>query len=366
VLKPRSAPFRHGVAVVLLSVVAACAEPPSQPAPTQAPSSGPSTTVTPDDSGTAAGSTTPPPASVATIAPRDLEAAVSPLTGLTVTGLADRPALVVKIDNHDRARPQFGLNAADVVYEQIVEGGLTRFAAVFHSRSATPVGPVRSVRTSDFPLLSNLGRPLFANSGGNENVLSLLADVDVVDVSSNSAGQAYYRFDGRFAPHNLLTGTDDLWAAGAERGATGRPPQLFEFGDTTEAADAITTVGVTIEYGTTVVTYVWDADVAGWAREQDGTPHVDADGGPVAPTNLVVQFVSYGRSAADGRSPEAELVGSGEAWIFAQGRRVVAQWERATERDVTTFVDEAGDPVPLTPGTTWVALARVGQVSVNG
>ena len=314
---------------------------------------------------TAPGSTGESTASVTTQPAADAETTVSPLTGLAVAGITDRPALVVKIDNHDRARPQFGINRADIVYEQIVEGGLTRFAAVFHSSSAAPVGPVRSVRTGDFPLLSNLGRPLFANSGGNERVLSLLTDVDLVDVSSNNAGGAYYRVDERFAPHNLLTTTDDLWAAGAAAGG-GQPPQFFVFGDPATAAGASTTAGVMIEYGATSVTYAWDADAQGWARKQDGSLHVDADGVPITPTNLIVQFVSYGRSAADGRSPEAELLGSGDAWVFASGRRIVARWERGGDGDVTTFIDENGDPVPLMPGSTWIALARVGQVSLVG
>ena len=97
-----------------------------------------------------------------------------PLTGLQDEGVGTWPVLMVKIDNHDRARPQAGINSADVVFEEIVEGGLTRFAALFHSQQTELLGPIRSVRTSDFNLLRNLNRPLFANSGGNEAVIRLL------------------------------------------------------------------------------------------------------------------------------------------------------------------------------------------------
>jgi hypothetical protein len=294
------------------------------------------------------------------------EVTVLPLTGLPDEGVGPRPALVVKVDNHDRARPQFGLSDADVVYEEIVEGGLTRFAAVFHSRDADPVGPVRSVRTSDFPLLQNLGRPLFGNSGGNDGVLALLADVDMVDVSSNAAGDAYYRFDERQAPHNLLTDTAALRAAGEERGAGGAPPALFAYRDEGEPlpVDAAVVQGVEIEYGTTEVTYAWDGE--GWQRSQNGTPHVDAEERHIAPDNLVVQFVSYGRSAADGRSPEAVLEGEGAAWVFTDGQLITGTWQRSERAAATEFLDDRGSVIELTPGTTWVALPRVGQVIVLG
>ncbi|HEX6421121.1 MAG TPA: DUF3048 domain-containing protein, partial [Acidimicrobiales bacterium] len=118
--------------------------------------------VTQDDGGvgTTAPTTTEPPADVA------------PLTGLTgdFDGRLDRPALFVKIDNVEEARPPAGLDRADIVIEEQVEGNLSRLAAVFHSTDADPVGPVRSTRTTDIELASLFGRPLFASSGGNASV----------------------------------------------------------------------------------------------------------------------------------------------------------------------------------------------------
>ena len=127
-----------------------------------------------------------------------------PLTGISADEVGNWPILVVKIDNHDRARPQYGLNAADVVFEEIVEGGLTRLAALYHSNEAALVGPIRSVRTSDFNLLQNLNRPLFANSGGNEDVLRLLQDINFVDVSSNAARDVYRRLEAVSYTHLTL------------------------------------------------------------------------------------------------------------------------------------------------------------------
>jgi len=288
---------------------------------------------------------------------------VAPLTGLPVDAELTSPAVVIKIDNHTNARPQWGLNAADIVYEEVVEGGITRFAAVFHSADSDPVGPVRSARTSDFDLLEDKNTPLFGNSGGNTGTLRLLRNVDAISVSFNALPDLYYRERSRSRPHNLMTSTADLVAArGAEGGV---PPPMFTYrsaGD--ELPDsAVPIEGITIDYGARLVTYDWDAEVDGWRRTQNGSDHVDADGVQVAPTNVVVQIISYGRSPADPSSPEAVLVGSGEVWMLVDGNLIEGIWTRDSASEVTTYTLEDGTPIDLDPGRTWVALPRVGQTS---
>jgi hypothetical protein len=290
------------------------------------------------------------------------EQAVAALTGQP--GTVTRPALVIKIDNHDRARPQFGINQADVVYEEIVEGGITRLAAVFHSEGADPVGPIRSARTGDFELLTNLSMPLFANSGGNQRVLALLRDVAMIDVGVNAASEMYHRLDDRSAPHNLVTATESLWAAGGDR--AGQPASLFEYradGDPLPATSRAA-AGVTIDFGENAVSYEWDDVLDGWARTQNDELHIDADNWVVAPANVVVQFVSYGRSAASNASPEAQLVGEGVVWVFTEGRVIVGTWRRDGSAERTSMADEDGEVITLSPGRTWVALPRVGQATI--
>lgn len=289
-----------------------------------------------------------------------------PLTGIQGEDVGDWPALLVKIDNHDRARPQFGINSADVVFEEIVEGGLTRFAAVFHSKETNIVGPVRSVRTSDFDLLSNFNRPLFANSGGNEAVLELLRDVDFVDVSSNADLDSYRRLTERQSPHNLVTSTRPLRVVGDDRGGGGNPPILFARRGLDEPlpAAAVEVKGVDIDYGVTNVRYRWDQDRNGWIRSQDGSLHVDAAGVVVAPEIVIVQVISYRRSAADGRSPEAVLLGEGPALVLYSGHLLEGLWERREATDLTYYSDRAGQAITVPSGSTWVALPRVGQVQI--
>ena len=279
------------------------------------------------------------------------------LTGLPSFEDRNRPAIVVKIDNVEDARPPVGINRADVVYEELVEGGLTRLAAVFHSRGSDPVGPVRSARSTDVRLFPMLNRPLFANSGGNGGVRYEMSQSTLVDVGNSVVPGAYYRDDNRFVPHNLFTSTTELWNARA--GSGGTPPALFSFRgpNTALPASAQPIQGVTIRFPTRI-DYDWNG--AGWTRTQNGRRHVDSQGAQIAPTNVIIQFVPYKQSSADPNSPEAVVTGSGDAWILTAGHMILGTWSRADDQSVSVYTDSNGNPITLTPGTTWVELPRPG------
>jgi len=292
---------------------------------------------------------------------RALDTAV--LTGLPVDAPSDRPVLIVKIDDAPGARPQQGLNQADVVIEERVEGGLARFAALFQSTVVDEVGPIRSARTSDVHLFANLGAPLFAYSGSNLGVGGALAASNLVDVGAPRVRDAYRRSSQRRAPHNLYADTVALWLA-AEGS---RPTPLFEFRADGQAlgAGARPAAGVVLTFGSTDVEYTWNPAVGGWERTTDGRPHVDADRVRVAPPNVVVRFVEYRPSPADARSPEAVVTGSGEVWVLTAGQVVVGRWEQPTPGERTRYLDAAGAEIRLTPGRTWVALPAPGDAALR-
>jgi hypothetical protein len=299
-----------------------------------------------------------------------------PLTGvLAPDGVAiGRPALVVKIDNVEpKARPQVGINQADVVYEERVEGSVTRLMLIFHSTESAPIGPVRSARSTDIALYSPLNRPLFAWSGANDTFAGLVRESNIVDVGHTPAEDQYYRDRGRSAPHNLfINGYLEMLATHQADG--GAAPPLFGYRAPGEGLGAgATPVGsVHLVYGSTAgnapVDYTWTG--SGWARSQKGTPHVDAAGAQVAPPNVIVQLVDYvGTGVGDqfgADIPEAALVGEGEAWVLTGGHMVPARWVKPAPEAVTTYLDAAGAPVKLTPGTTWVALVPNGGASITG
>lgn len=286
------------------------------------------------------------------------------LTGLTAFNDPTRPALVVKIDNVEAALPQAGINVADLVYEEEVEGGLTRLAAVFHSDGADVVGPVRSMRTSDIGIFSQLNRPLFANSGGNPITRSAVAGSFLVDIGAASVPDGYYRDTTRRAPHNLFTNTYTLWSLGEGRGA-GAPFPLFAYrlDDQAPGAGARPAAGVTVKFGRSTTTYDWNG--TGWVRAQNGEPTVDTDNVAVAPPNVVVQFVQYGVSPADQATPEAFMIGSGPVWVLTAGQVIEGSWRRDNVFATTEFVDGSGNLIPITKGRTWIALPRPGDAQLR-
>ncbi len=296
-----------------------------------------------------------------------------PLTGLPIDdpAAAGRPVVVVKMDNSPDARPQDGINEADVVYELLVEG-ITRYALVYHSQLPDRVGPVRSGRSSDPPLLANLNRPLIAWSGGNPGVTAEILGAAhngfLVDAGYNAFPGDYWRDGARRAPHNLYTALGPLRDHAAPEGATA-PPPLFEYATPGEVStQGVEAAGAVIDFGLSVrAEYVWDAERSGWDRFQIDERHprpesatVDGAGVQVSPPNVVILFLDYGTSPADARSPMAVSTGSGQALVLTRGRVISGTWERPTPLDRWTLRDDAGNPIKLAPGRTWVALPRTG------
>ncbi len=339
------------VAVVLLGGVVAAVMVAGQGGEEAAPATTTtSTTVAPT-------TTTPPPPTF-------------PLTGLPVAdpALAGRPAQVVKVDNTSKARGrQAGLAAADLVYVELVEGGATRLAAVFHSTDADPVGPVRSARTSDVALTANLNRPLFAYSGAAAGVLDIVRGANLVDLGFDVQPGAYQvRGSGVLRFYIASPTFFGLAAPGA-----GPPPPLFAYragGAGVTAAGAEDARGVTLSYGGLTNTQVsYEASPAGWARSQDGSPFTEESGARIEPANVIVQFVEYASSGfvdvTGTPSPEAVLVGEGEAWVLTGGKLIRGRWSRPDLAAATTYTDSAGAPIGLTPGRTWVELAPPGSAT---
>lgn len=293
-----------------------------------------------------------------------------PLTGTAARAVGDAylPALAVKIDNVDAARPQAGINQADIVVEEMVEGGLTRLLAVFHSEMPEMVGPVRSARSTDVPILRSLGRPLFAWTGANTTFAETIRSLSIVDVGLEALPDRYTELAGRSAPSHLFVDPVDLFVDVVGQG--GPPPPLLSYAeiaaDLTEPRPAD---GVTVAFGTTQIGFAWDQSIQRWARTQDGTAHVDTDGIVVAPTNVIIQFVEYadtGLTDSNGQSiPEAVLEGAGEAWFFTGGQVTDGRWE-----------DDGFDAAPrysarsiifgFRPGPTWIILAPAGSAELIG
>lgn len=296
---------------------------------------------------------------------------VAPLTGLPLEDPAvlQRPALLVKINNADgnkcdvRSRPQVGLDQADIVLEEVVEGGITRFVAVFHSSIPETVGPVRSARSSDIDLILPFKQPLFAWSGNNANVgaeLNGIGDRFVAVGHSTGAGGHFYRDNsgGRCAPSNLFVHPGDLYAFAEGKGQPPTPVLAYREADEPPAAGGVPVAGVRLKSEIDTV-FVWNEGTASWDRYQKRTKHVAAGDVPLSPQNVVVLDVEYRGSSTAG-SPQAISVGTGPAHVYMDGKVIDGTWSRENADAPWVLTDAAGAPIKLNPGRTWVHLADGG------
>jgi hypothetical protein len=362
---PRRSQVWLGLAVCLGVVAASCSDdekaaPDTTTATTD--SAATTTTATPKPTTT----TNPPDTTTdgsepsTTVKPNE---PVMPLTGLPITDihLAGRAALVVKIDNHPDARPQSGINEADLVYEENVEN-LTRFALVFQSNGADPVGPIRSGRTQDVDLLGSLHGPLFAWSGGNGRVTAAILGSDLREVCCRLGNQPSFRSKDRHSPHNLYSNVSKLFELSPPDASA--PPQQFRYRADGDPVVGPEVAGLKLSMDGLKAAWEWNDDEGLFLRFQDGRPHTDTVGNAqVSTNNVVVLFVNYRPSPADKRSPEAQTLGFGEAWVYSEGHIVKGIWKRATRLDPFTLEDADGEPILLTPGRTFVELARGGKAA---
>jgi hypothetical protein len=264
--------------------------------------------------------------------------------------------LAVKVDNAPAARPQKGLAAADVVYTEPVEGGLSRLMAVYATKLPKEVGPVRSARESDLELLGQFDRPTLAFSGAQSKLLPLIDKAPLRAEPPGEASDAYVRDEGRRAPHNLYLRPGRLLPepAGAAALTTG-----FHYGKAPGGGRAESSR--TVRYPAASFTFTWSESRGRWLVSMDGTPARTADDGRPAPATVVVQHVTVRESAfrdfRGSNSPYAESVGSGRAEVLRDGRVYDATWKRGAAADGTSFTAEDGTPLNFAQGQVWVVFA---------
>jgi hypothetical protein len=268
-----------------------------------------------------------------------------------------RSALTIKMDNTPQAHPQYGVNKADVVYEEIVEGGITRLAAIFNSNLPTKVGPVRSVRRTDREIVFPIGG-IFAFSGGAQYAISSIETAPVKLIQESNAGAAMFRDPTRPPPHNLFANAVLLMKVG---GKVHSPPALFTYVPRSAPPKGAPVGSFTVNFLSGFATsYQWDAATHDWLRSIFGAPDVTATGVRVAPANVIVMSVDY-RGGVGVEGSYAQMVGSGPVEIFSDGRLQKGKWFRRSLRLKTAYRSATGKVLTLRPGQTWVELLASGE-----
>jgi hypothetical protein len=290
---------------------------------------------------------------------------VCPLTGLAPRDghVPARAARAVNVENLPQARPQWGLDAADIVFEEPVEGGITRFIAVYQCHVAPRIEPVRSGRLVDVAILEPLGHVLFAYSGAIQPVVDAIDSSTSLleDVGANKAPGAYQRDATRVEPHNLFTSTAALWSAAAALGYPSQPPApIFTYGPLPAGGTPLGAVN--IYFPLDVATWTWKAKRGHWVRYYSDTgPAIQGDDVQISATNVVVMRVveyptPYVEDDTGALEQDLRLTGTGPAWVFRNGVELKGTWDRPTLAQPATFTEADGTTITLAPGNTWEEL----------
>ncbi|WP_411082858.1 DUF3048 domain-containing protein [Streptomyces sp. cmx-18-6] len=267
---------------------------------------------------------------------------------------AGAKVLAVKIDNVAPARPQTGLERADVVYVEQVEAGLSRILAVYSSDLPPVIGPVRSARETDLELLRQFDRPTLAFSGAQSKLLPAIDRAPLDAVPPSVAPRAYFRGSERPAPHNLYlrperipytaSGTEAVEALGLRFGP---PPPGGRAEDSR-----------TVRFPSARTAFTWSAERERWLVALDGTPARTSEGEPLGAATVIVQDVTVRPSTYGDRSgnntPFTETVGSGSALVLRDGKAYEARWTRSGADADTAFTTPDGERIDLASGPLWI------------
>jgi hypothetical protein len=278
-----------------------------------------------------------------------------------------RPALAVKIDNVSEALPQSGVNKADVVVEELVEGGLTRLMAIYQCNQATTIGPIRSARISDADVLALLHGSILGYSGANpKDMPPIVAHSDAVLISQDANPQYFYRSSAHIAPHNVYSSTAKIVKAGiAHRKSLKAPKPLFSYGPIDAAAKPAHRVS--LSWPAASAAWTWSKNQ--WLRTQNGSSDHQSDGAQLSATNVVIMSVNIASTGLHdvlgSPSPEDVTVGNNPVWILRDGKLIQGTWHRPKISAGLTFRDKHGKVIKLAPGRTWVELLPTGRKPVH-
>jgi hypothetical protein len=295
-----------------------------------------------------------------------------PLTGLEPRNeaLAERPAVAVKIENAPIAYPLSGLEDAEIVFEEVVEGGITRFMAVYHCTDSAKAGPVRSARAVDPAIMTPITR-ILAFSGANGTVVDLLEEAGVVIIDETHGTGAMERVprEGLSSEHTLYADSNGVRKIGKKEFSDAPPDDLLAFGDLGEARGRKART-VTINFsGATTVEYQWSGDA--WLRSQGGAPFLAESGEQIEVTNVLVEEHDVNLSSITdvAGNPSVEIAdetGTGRAVLFRDGRAITGTWSRKDVESPVVFKTKSGDEMVFSPGSIWIHLVPSDAGEVKG
>ena len=299
------------------------------------------------------------------------QGAPAPLTGVRGKDVPRRPVVAVKVENTAEARPQAGLDDADIVVEELVEGGITRFIAIFHSRVPDLIGPIRSGRFVDADVLPAFDAVLFM-SGAADPIRARIAERGIPVFDED--GRVLFRDNSRSAPHNVFGRGDALFETAAE--LTGDARDIgWSFSERPPDGAVACAAPCPADHGAAVTVAMSGASVTGWEYEpasglyrrlQDGEAQVVTGPGRVGAANVVILGMQVGPGMccdpAGNPLVETTVIGDGRAVFLRDGQRYDGQWSKAGPNEHFVFTLDSGQPYALKPGPTWILMPPAGNL----
>ncbi|MEX0748528.1 MAG: DUF3048 domain-containing protein [Candidatus Saccharimonadales bacterium] len=284
----------------------------------------------------------------------------APLTGIEVTpDIARQPVTAVIIENSPNARPQSALNAADIVFEAVTEGGITRFLAFFQQQNPGKIGPVRSLRPPFLDWIMGFDAP-FAHVGGSAQALQLAAQRGAKSLNQFSNGDAYYRSNDRVAPHNMYTSISSLRALQKSRGYKPSSFKKIPRSDDAPAAEPVAT-RITVDFSSSLyqAQFHYQAENNSYSRYLAGSPHIDRETGEAIETKNVIIIKMPSRQ--NGQYVEMDTIGSGDAVLFKDGTSRNIRWRQSSYNDRIELLDGEGAEIKLNRGKSWFSILPSGR-----
>ncbi len=267
----------------------------------------------------------------------------------------------VMVENHTAARPQSGLSEADVVYEALVEGGFTRFMAVFDSlQEIKAIGPVRSARDYYLWWAKEYNNPVYAHVGGSPKSLDLIAKQGMIDCDEFYHGDIFERVTWRNAPHNTYVGVSDLVLCRPTKPEAGLFSGIDSWKYSSEeiAGDAKVD-NIEIFYSQNAnyeVEWQYNAEEGVYYRFNAGQPHLDKNNNQQITAKNVIVMEALSRVIDDVGRLEMNNIGHGLVFVYTQGTKQKGEWQKDHYSDRTRFVDKDGNDLLLSPGNTWIQV----------
>lgn len=296
---------------------------------------------------------------------KPVEKFYSPLSGIQVSSKSDttKPVFGVMIENSPNSRPQSGLKDAEIVFEAVAEGGITRFLALYQQNQPSSIGPVRSLRSYYIDWASGFQASV-AHVGGSGDALAKIRSGGRRDMDEFTNTATFWRARDRYAPHNVYTNFENLKKLADSKGWSTSNFEGFKYkNDKKSSSPNATQISINMSGALYNSTFSYNADCNCYLRNQAGAPHLDREKGQISPKNIVALKMNI--NSRDGYYSDYVTIGSGSGFVFRDGTVEEITWEKPSETSKIILKNSKGEEISLNRGQTWISAVPLSGGAIS-